>query len=224
VTPSYSRIWDADVAQRALALVSSGQWKLPLAYVRKPGTTGFDGLTGEMAPRGAYAGDRDMFIFLVNEGAQLKVDGDGNEKGVNRGFFVWNSEVGYASYGITTFLYDMVCGNHYVWNPSNVKTLRVRHVGDASERGWRELGNSLNAFAFASATEDEAAIRAARTVQLGQTSEEIAQLLSIKIPEPAAPPAAVPAPVPSAPPTIICGSSDPICPTVAIARSYHVEL
>ncbi len=182
VTPAYSRIWDVDVAQKALALEASGQWKLPLAYVRKPGTRGWEGLTNEMAPRGAYAGDRDMFLFLVNEGATLKVDGDGNEKGVNRGFFLWNSEVGSTSFGVTTFLYDMVCGNHYVWNPTNVKTMRVRHVGDANQRGWSELSSSLNTFAFASAAEDEAAIRAARTVQLGKTAEEIAQILSVKIP------------------------------------------
>ncbi len=183
VTASYSRIWDVDVAQRAVALEASGQWKLPMAYVREPGSKGFDGLTGEMAPRGAYAGDRDMFIFLVNEGAKLRVDGDGNEGGVNRGFFLWNSEVGSTSFGITTFLYDMVCGNHYVWNPSNVKTMRVRHVGDANERGWRELATSLHNFAHSSALEDEAAIKAARTVQLGETSEMIAAMLSIKIPE-----------------------------------------
>ena len=43
-----------------------------------------------------------------------------------RGFYTWNSEVGSAVFGLTTFLYRYVCDNRIIWGATDVKELRIR--------------------------------------------------------------------------------------------------
>jgi hypothetical protein len=82
-----------------------------------------------------YASDRDVFIFLVDDKNPIDVPQDGGRvKQMRRGFFTWNSEVGSAVFGLTTFLYDFVCDNRIVWGMTDVKELRIRHTGGAPER------------------------------------------------------------------------------------------
>jgi len=179
----YSRIWNSDVTQRLVELQErQPEWTLPLAYVREPGTKGFDGLTNKMAPRGAYASDHDMFCFLVDETKRVAVEG--STDGLRRGFFVWNSEVGAASFGIMSFLYDMVCGNHIVWGAKQVSELRIRHIGDASPKAFRELTVELRKYADSSVSEIEAQIQTARGTLLGATKEDVLDaILGKRIPE-----------------------------------------
>jgi hypothetical protein len=42
--------------------------------------------------------------------------------------------VGAASFGLMTFLFRAVCGNHIVWGAEDVKALKIRHNGLAPER------------------------------------------------------------------------------------------
>ena len=76
-----------------------------------------------MENAGLYASDRDVFMFLIDEDHPIEVR---NER-LSRGLFIWNSEVGKSSFGLTTFLYRYVCGNHIVWGAENVKEIRIRH-------------------------------------------------------------------------------------------------
>lgn len=156
-SPSYTRIFDADITARLLRLEERGPWQ--------PAPAAFDG------SRGLYRGDRDMFCFLVDSGRRIFEKAPGG--GLSRGFFAWNSEVGSASFGIATFLYEYVCGNHMVWGASNLKELRIRHVGDADSRAWGALAGELRAYAEGSADEDEAKIQRAHTVLLGKDKEEV---------------------------------------------------
>lgn len=121
-----------------------------------------------MAPAGLYASDHDLFVFQVNE--ENAVD-DGTGHQLNRGFFLWNSEVGAASFGLMTFLYDAVCGNHIVWGAQNVKEIRVRHVGDADSRAFRDVQMQLIEYSNESASETEAQILSARKMILGVTKD-----------------------------------------------------
>jgi len=57
----------------------------------------------------------------------------GNAK-LGRGFFYWNSETGAASFGLTTFLYNYICGNQIVWGAEEVRELRLFHKGEALNR------------------------------------------------------------------------------------------
>lgn len=168
LSTSYTRIWNADVTSRLVRLADQGPWQAAPAA--------FDG------SRGLYAGDRDMFAFLVdNERRIFERDPGG---GLARGFFVWNSEVGAASFGMLTFLYEYVCGNHIVWGATGVKELRLRHVGNVDERAWGALAGELRRYAESSASEDEAKITSARRFTLGGTKDEVLDMVfKLRVPE-----------------------------------------
>lgn len=155
---SYARIWNADITARLLRLTQQDPTWQPAPAAR-------DG------SRGLYASDHDMFAFLVDNDRRVFERGPGG--GLSRGFFVWNSEVGASSFGIMTFLYEYVCGNHIVWGAKEITELRTRHVGSAPERSVLMLAGTLRRYADASAIEDERRIERAQTITLGGTKEEV---------------------------------------------------
>lgn len=165
-TDRYTRIWDADITARLLRVKEQGWQEAPAA---------FDG------SRGMYASDSDLFAFMVDNERRIFERGPGG--GLSRGFFAWNSEVGAASFGVMTFLYEFVCGNHRVWGASQVKELRVRHVGNADERAFRELTISLREYAAASASDDEAIIERARTTRIAVDKDALLdRIFGLKVP------------------------------------------
>jgi hypothetical protein len=157
-SPYYSRIWNQDITQRLVELKHSGQgWQeAPKA---------FDG------SRGQYLSDRDMFSFFVDNDRRIFETAPGG--GLARGFFAWNSEVGSRTFGIMTFLYEYVCGNHRVWGASNVVEVKIRHIGEANEKGFAELEAAVKMYADSSAQEDEAKIKLAQTFRIGQSKDEV---------------------------------------------------
>ena len=133
---------------------------------------------GDMiAPAGLYASDRDMFAFLIHE--EPAVDDGSGRNALRRGIFVSQSEVGAASFRMTSFLFDDVCGNHIVWGARDVLQAVVRHVGDtAPERAFRAVGQDL----ATSWSKDDAArvsrvIREARKMSLGAGPDEVVEKL-----------------------------------------------
>lgn len=118
---TYTRIWDHEVIAMLMEhAVGFG----PPRLFGKEGTEGQSGA-------GLYAGDRDMFAFMVNEDDRIDIPGGDS---LGRGFFVWNSEVGATSFGFMTFLFNFVCCNHIVWGAQEVAEFKVRHVGTAREK------------------------------------------------------------------------------------------
>jgi hypothetical protein len=163
----YVRIWNSDITGRLLELQARGPWQ--------PAPAGYDG------SRGLYLGDRNMFAFMVDSGRRIfeKLPGGG----LSRGFFAWNSEVGSDSYGVMTFLYEFICGNHIVWGAENVKEVRIRHVGKADQLAGA-LQAELIEYANGSATEDEMKIERMRTFEIGATKDEILdRLFSLRVPQ-----------------------------------------
>ena len=144
---TYGRIYDHQVAD-AVAMIQERdpRWHNPLAY---------DHATGAPRPSGLYASDRDVFCFMIDGGSLLEV---GPRAQLNRGFFCWNSETGSRSFGLTTFLFNVVCGNHIVWGASDVRTITIRHSLYAPDRFAGEAGPALLAYANASAAPIEAAV------------------------------------------------------------------
>jgi hypothetical protein len=159
-SPEYKRVWNAELVERLLNL--PGGWKLPLQYEN-------GNWDGPLVPGGAYMGDRDLFVFMIDESKRIA---DGTAEGLSRGFFLWNSEVGAKSFGLATFLYRHVCGNNIVWGASDYREFRVRHVGAAPTKVFEAVGPALIEYANASALDDEAAIARARTLLLGADREE----------------------------------------------------
>jgi hypothetical protein len=129
--PTYGRIWDADVVEQLMEAIQGTGWRVPPAYAND-----------KSKGAGLYASDRDMFAFFVNDEKPLEI---GNAK-LGKGFFLWNSETGAASFGLTTFLYNYVCGNHIVWGAEQVHELKIIHRLKAPERFRGEAIPMLNQF------------------------------------------------------------------------------
>jgi hypothetical protein len=154
----YTRIWNADITSRLIRLTEERpEWQ--------PAPAAFDG------SRGLYASDKDVFAFLVDNDRRIFERGPG--EGLGRGFFVSNSEVGDASFRVTTFLYEYVCGNHRVWGAQGVQQLRIPHVGNADERAFRRLAIELTKYADTSASLEEAKIEKAARFELGASKDEV---------------------------------------------------
>lgn len=136
---TYGRIWDADVVDSVNRIVerTNGKFYNPKAYVN-----------GEQKPSGLYASDHDVFMFLIDGGSLLDA---GPRAQLNRGFIVWNSEVGARTFGLMTFMFNVVCGNHIIWGAQDVNKLVIRHTSGGPYRFDSEAAPALNAYAEASA-------------------------------------------------------------------------
>ena len=105
-SPRYARVHHDELASRVLDLMAlHPAWHLPLGY--KDGEYG-----AERVPSGAYLGDRDMFLFLVDGNRALDDPTDRTDTGLFRGFILRNSDVGAAALTLDMFLFRAVCGNH----------------------------------------------------------------------------------------------------------------
>jgi hypothetical protein len=159
---TYGRIWDADVVAAAKRIVdrSGGRFFNPHAY-KVAGKLG-----GETEPAGLYAGDRDVFIFMIDGGSRVDVRGGNGRDQLHRGFFMQNSEVGSKTFTLTTFLHRETCGNHIVWGAQDVTKLIVRHTSGAPNRFDREAMPALLDYVNASTKPVEDAITKAREIKL----------------------------------------------------------
>ena len=157
---SYTRMFDADL----------------LEMVRNEATgfhappKGFNGATG------FYAGQQDMFAFLIDDSAWVEIGGEQFAPG----FFVWNSEVGRRTIGIETFWFQHVCANHIVWDAIEVVRYCRKHtakVVDALDDIQSIIGRLIRSRdqrrdAFVKSMEK------ALTTSLGSDSEEATKALS----------------------------------------------
>lgn len=165
-SPTYGRIWDADVTAACRRAIDPTVWKVPAASYAasdpKRATT-------------LYASDRDVFIFLVSENT---IDADGES--INRGFYVWNSEVGSSAFGIATFTYDRICDNRIIWGQANFSELRIRHTSGGPHRFAVQAAPQLRAYANAGTAEAVATIRKAKATEVAKDKAGVAAWLKSK--------------------------------------------
>lgn len=149
---TYGRIWDADVvsAVQRLNERSGNKFYNPKAY---------DIATGKPVHSGLYASDRDVFIFMIDGGSLLDV---GPRAQLNRGFIVGNSEVGSKTFWLTTFLFNVVCGNHIIWGAREIKELSIRHTSGGPARFDREALPTLLRYVDSSAVLEIATVKRAQ--------------------------------------------------------------
>lgn len=165
-SPSYGRIWDAEVVESVQKHFDSNVWKVPYAsYQAKD----------PLRATTLYASDRDVFIFLVSENS-IDVDGES----IKRGIIVWNSEVGSATLGLMTFTYDRVCDNRIIWNASNVRELRIKHTSGAPHRFAQEAQPLLAAYVNADTAQAAETIKAAKKITVGATRSEVVDWMKSK--------------------------------------------
>ncbi len=105
---SYTRVHDADL----VAMLQE------FAVDFQPPQKGFNGATG------LYAGEQDLFCFLIDPNGWTEIEGEAFAPG----FFIWNSEVGKRSIGIETFWFQAVCQNHIVWDATEVVEFTRKHT------------------------------------------------------------------------------------------------
>jgi hypothetical protein len=109
----YRRLWNADLV--AMLLEYATDFTPP-----QKGASGGTGL---------YAGEQDMFSFLIDSTAWTEI----NSEAFAPGFFVFNSEVGKRSVGISTFWFQSACSNHVLWDARDIVHFTRMHTGKVRE-------------------------------------------------------------------------------------------
>ena len=163
----YARVHHDELASRVLDLPAKcPAWHLPLAYT--------DGESGaERVPSGAYLGDRDMFLFLVDGNRALDDPTDRTDAGLFRGFILRNSDVGAAALTLDLFLFRAHCANHIIWGFQHVAAFRRRHVGASIHDAWTTSLEGVRAALDADTATDRAVILRASTQELGPTRDAV---------------------------------------------------
>jgi hypothetical protein len=163
----YARVHHDELAGRVLDLMAQHPaWHLPLGYK--------DGVMGaERVPSGAYLGDRDMFLFLVDGNRNLDDPTDGSQAGLFRGFMLRNSDVGAAALTLDLFLFRACCANHVIWGFHHVAGFRRRHVGASIHDAWADSLRAVRAALDADLATDRAMLLRATSQELGATREEV---------------------------------------------------
>ena len=166
-SPRYARVHHDELAGRVLGLMDQHpSWHLPLGYK--------DGVFGaERVPSGAYLGDRDMFLFLVDGNRDLDDPTDASHAGLFRGFMLRNSDVGAAALTLDVFLFRAVCGNHIIWGFRHIVGLRRRHVGASIHEAWSASLEAVTSMLDANLADDRTALLRATTQEIGTTREEV---------------------------------------------------
>src|SRR5512147_340866 len=160
-SPRYARVHHDELASRVLDLMAQHPaWHLPLGY--KDGEFG-----AEKVPSGAYLGDRDMFLFLVDGNRALDDPTDGTNGGLFRGFILRNSDVGAAALSLDVFLFRAVCLNHIVWGFQHVVGFRRRHVGASIQDEWTASLESVRSALDADVADDRLVLLRAQSQELG---------------------------------------------------------
>lgn len=150
----YTRLWNADLVMMLREFAVDFQ----------PPQKAITGGTG------LYAGEQDLFCFLIDPLAWIEVEGESYAPG----FFVWNSEVGRRSLGIQTFWFEQVCANHIVWDAIDVCEFTSKHTSKVQD-GLTTIRSMIEALvkkrderkdSFASV------VRKAMETKLGSDAEE----------------------------------------------------
>ena len=116
---SYTRLFNSDLLAMLQEFATDFQPPQRAAYGGKDGSGG----------TGLYAGEQDLFAFLIDPTGWAEIDGEAFAPG----FFIWNSEVGKRSLGIETFWFQAVCQNHIVWDAVEVVEFTRKHTAKVND-------------------------------------------------------------------------------------------
>ena len=174
---TYGRVWDSQLYSAVVNGITQhdSRWTLPPTW------------TGE--PAGAYRGDRDSFLVLVNGGsivtdpslrnaapfARTTPDApQGPTDGMYRGLLIRNSEVGAASIIIEQILFRFICGNHMLWGAFLDRSFRRRHFGANT---LRDTVTEINRIAWnwthQSAARDEQIVKSLIEHEIAHTRDAV---------------------------------------------------
>ena len=161
---TYGRAWDADLYGTVKETFKhDSAWKLPLNW--------------DNVPDGAYRGDRDSSLLLINGGSIVEdksLTSAGKDGRIFRGVLIRNSEVGQSSVFIDRIMYRYVCGNMQLWGAIYDKRFRRRHVGTNVVRDViREITTTAQEWTTSDIGQEQRIIDAITSHQLAFTKEGV---------------------------------------------------
>ena len=157
---NYTRLWNSELLD--VVAEFEAEFQPPKKALNGHGT-------------GLYAGEQDMFAFLIDDNAWVEI---GSDKFAPE-FFVWNSEVGSRSLGIQTFWYQHICGNHIVWDCTEVNEFTRKHTSSVRD-GLDEIKRMIESLVDVKMQRQEkfeAKIKQAQRDKLGSDIGEVTKLL-----------------------------------------------
>jgi len=151
---TYTRLWNTDLLSMIREFATDFQ----------PPQQAITGGTG------LYAGEQDLFVFLIDPLGWTEIEGEAFAPG----FYAWNSEVGRRSIGIETFWFQAVCQNHLVWDAVEVVEFSRKHTANVHDAltGIQRIIEALVAKRDARKDAFVSVIRKAMETKLGDDAEE----------------------------------------------------
>lgn len=145
--PNYGRIWNSTITKALMNQFGDGR----TGDFRVPGEFGQE-VEITKANTTLYASDRDMFVFLADEKHRITVPNrrNGQSGDLARGIVVWNSEVGSATLGMATMLFDYICCNRIIWGMTGYQEIRIRHTAGAPDRWLEQAAPAIEQYANSS--------------------------------------------------------------------------
>lgn len=186
----FGRIFDLDMIDRIEEMEEMG-WRVPPARPVNGQSKGIRKATEEdvlrnqnfalsirvgddIAPAGTYYGDRSSFYIRVDEGTSIEVGG----QHLFRMVIIQNSEVG-AGYWQAYLAYIVgICGNHILHGVQDLKSLQIRHVGEARTKADVAFRPSvMMRVAKDTRLADEGLFRRAKAKEIGPGKAEVVETL-----------------------------------------------
>lgn len=179
----YGRVYDWEVVRAVQRIAGNGvgetRWKVP--GVLDWGTSHYNPFVDPTKHTTTlYASDRDVFVFLVDDTHPIEIGKlpDGSPDLVFRGFYVWNSEVGRTTLGISTFLLRAVCANRNIWGAQDMSSITVRHSKGAPSRFIHEVQPALLEYSNSSDRGVIVGIEAARKALVARSDDDRVEFLA----------------------------------------------
>ena len=183
---SYGRILDRDVVDSVMKVAGNGtgdtNWKVPgmIDWSSKHGVAYNPNVDITKETTTLYASDRDVFLFLVDDLHPIEVGklASGAPDLMFRGFYVWNSEVGERSFGVSTMYLRGVCQNRNLWGVEGFSEVSFRHTAGAPERFLEKAAPSLASYSEGSTTKLVEGVKLAKSIKVSVTDEERVDFLA----------------------------------------------
>lgn len=173
----YGRILDRDVVNEVMKLAGDGtgdtRWKVP--GVIDWGSMRYNpnvDITKETTT--LFASDRDIFLFLCDDLNPIEVGKlpSGDPDLLFRGFYVWNSETGSRTFGISTMYLRGVCQNRNLWGVEGFSETTFRHTAGAPAKFMAEAAPALLSYAEGATDKLIAGVTEAKGQIVAKTEEE----------------------------------------------------
>jgi len=174
---TYGRVWDHQVVEMVEEVLDEN----PTARWVVPSEASF---TSGHNPTTLYAGDRDMWVFLVKDNDPISIWNPNREEyeTLYHGSIIRNSEVGKAKIEFLDFLYRSICSNRMIYmTDGSTKKFGIRHTISAPERFELEGKQILTQFLTTPSTVYKETLEKAMTTKVGETEDEVKDWMKAKL-------------------------------------------